>query len=155
MIGKCQNCGQIKNLIKDLCNTCYHRKYNRKQAKIKRDNNIVCIRCNTLLRNKNYELCTHCRQEKAIYERKINALLKFISQTEKNIKLCEEVANGKGYQELGIETGTTKQNIFNITEKGINYYKQKLIEYKAKLFDIQNALNSFNKQVEQVKFKSL
>lgn len=155
MIGKCNNCGQIKNLIKDLCSTCYQREFSRQRAKAKKAKAIVCIKCGTLLRNKNYELCTHCRKEKEVYERKIHTLFKFIEQTEKNIELCKAIENGRGYQELGTETGTTKQNIFNITEKGIDYYEQKLVEYKAKLFDLQRELNNFNQRVEKAKIEKL
>ena len=134
MIGKCENCGQSKNLIKGLCNICYHRQINRNQAKLRRSKALSCVRCNTLLRNKDYKLCTHCRTEMRIIKEKLQTLPKKIAKTQENINICKLVEQGKGFQELGKEKGVTKQAIFNIANKGLKYYEQKLNDYTAEFY---------------------
>ena len=54
-------------------------------------------------------------------ENRLQGLLKKIEATEGHIELCKLVQQGAKLQQLGDERGKTKQAIFNIVNKGVEY----------------------------------
>ena len=155
MIAKCEICGQVKNLIKGQCDLCYHREKARKKAQAKKAKAIVCIKCGTQLRNRDYDVCVHCRNLRQNYESRLQGLFKKIETTEDYISICKLVESGVEGIKIAEQRGVTKQAISLITTKGLDFYENKLKDLKAKFFDLSQKIKEFDKDLEEKRTKKV
>lgn len=130
MVGQCNKCKQIKNIVgQGMCNHCYQKEFANKQKANKTV--LYCKICGTALRC-SHVTCRYCRQDRAIWERKARVIKeKRIPVIEKNIKIClEYIAKKCTMAQLAEKYGITKGGISYIIGKGLDYYNNRLAELK-------------------------
>lgn len=149
MLAKCVKCGQVRNLTKGLCYTCYHRENYKKRASIKHNKALKCAKCGTLLRNKSVKLCTYCRTKRENYEKRIQGILKKIEVAENFIEICKEYENNSiTFKEIADKKGVSKQYIAEIVSKGEDFYVNKIKNLKKQFAEIAIKIKEFDKEID-------